>query len=485
MVCKECGGEVIFEEFHICLDCGVIQSTASEIATAALSDYSETHQQDRYVKLNKKIDSKAFREFKSRFLSLTYHLNSPVSVINKGDQLLPDLFNLCRHSRHIIKHAYMLALLFYTYESHGGSPISLQTYLQKVPPLSPHINVTKIFNNVKTFFKFPNHCRKELVEINVTQHIKQLSQIILKPDVREEISLGDLEDLANRLAKLIRNKSWHTGVHFSVLSEIEHVSVASVVIAAHCQISLLSRKREHFSRKKRRSFRYETINFEELCKKSAFTLRTLNKWISEVQNHLYHIYKSMPACPGSIKGHKFVGQVLVQILDYLDLEIDDIDPEDFERADKRLILKRNFLLGCLIDFLMKEQEGKGKLIKSEMKDQSCPFPYKKFHEHTKSLVSSSQDFSDCVIHLNAKRNIIYFGEDLIALQHMELMYELFENGASFEELKTEKLSNLTRKYIESKESSSELDFDPEEDDNLNKYIRTREEIKLVSSMGSC
>ena len=434
------------------------------------------------MKLNKRIDSKTFRDFKSNYLSITYQLNSPASIVNKGEQLLPELFNLCRCFHYSAKYTYLSALLFYIHESHSGSSMSLKKYLQKVPPLSRNVNVNKIFNNVKTLFKFPNHSRRELVEINVTQDIKQLSKIILKPEVKEKINLDDLEDLANRLAKLIQNKPWQKAINLSVLSEIEHVSVASVVIAAHYHISLLPRTWQENSRKRRRSFRFQTIDFEELCKKSAFSLRTLNKWISDVQNHLYHIYKAMPVCPASIKGHKFVGQVLVEILDYLDLEIDDYDPDDFEQEEKQMILKRDFLLDCLIDFITKEQLGKPNFPKIEMKDKLCTFPYQKFYEHTKSLLSSSKDFSDCTIHLDAKRKVIHFGEDQIPLQHMELMYELFENGASFEELKTEKASHLIRRYIESKENSSELDFDPEEEDNLNQYIRTKEEIKIAAAL---
>ena len=99
-------------------------------------------------------------------------------------------------------------------------------------------------------------------------------------------------------------------------------------------------------------------------------------------------------------------------------------------------------------------------------------------------MQKSEDLKDSIIELNQQKKYVSIDAHEIHIEHVEIIFELMTNGASVTELKEVKLSDLVKKYIESKvvTQSSDLTSDDDDDDDIDQYIRTSAEIESLNSV---
>lgn len=440
----------------------------SEISNAALSDYTQTKELNNFVGFNAYIDSHAYKCFRTKYLSLTYNLNTPTSLINKGQQLLPKLFENIKHAHQQKKLLSLSALLYFVYQNEN-SQISVQGFQDKLF-ISNSPKFYKAVQEIQQLFRFQNQSKKDMIETNVFGRIIKLSKVVIYPRIMQNIVLTDLEELAQRLAKAIQYKSWFSSLKISALTQIDSISVVSTVLSAHYHLASL---KDQTKKKKlnKISFRYSTINYDKLEEESSYSYRTIAKWTSLVQKKLFDVIKLMPSPPGIIKNFKQVGQFLVEILNFLDLNIENFfEEKNFQASEEDLINRREFVIITLYQFL--------EIIKNDKKI----FPWSKFVDFLKGELVKSEDFKNSVVELNLQQKYISIDAHEIHIEQIEVIFELITKGARLTELKEDKLSDLVKKYIESEfvnNSCNLTDNDDDDDDDINQYIRTPAEIKSL------
>ena len=430
-----------------------------------MSDYTHTKERDNFIGFNRFINTPAYKIMRVKYLSLTYTLNTSSSLVNKGQQLLPRLFEHFKHSHQERKLLLISALLYFIYQNENAH-ISIRKFQDRLF-ISNSAKFLKALQDVKHLFKFSNHSREDLIETNVYGNIRILCKVVLNPKLMDDISLENLEVLAQRLAKAIQHKSWFDSLKISTLSKIEYISVTSTILSAHYHLSLLTNRKLRNSDKKL-CFRYSTINFDKIEEHTNITYRTIAKWNSSIQKKLFDVIKLMPIKPGFVKNFKEVGRVLVEILDFLDLQIESVFEENkFQVIEKQFKIRKEFIINTLNQFL-------GNLKKLSTK----VFPWLKFVDFLKKESKKSEDLKDSEIELKKKVKCISMDGHEIHMEHVEIIFELFTNGATLSELKDEKLSNLVKKYIEN-QSISDSELTDIDDDDIDQYIRTPLEIKTI------
>ena len=435
-----------------------------------MSDYTQTKELNNFVGFNAFIDSYAYKCFKTKYLSLTYNLNTPTSLVNKGQQLLPKLFQAIKHTHTAKKLLSLSALLYFIYQNEN-SQISIQGFQDKLF-ISSSAKFFKAIQNIQRLFQFPNHSKKDMIETNVFGKIVTLSKVVIYPRIMQDIALLDLEDLAQRLAKAIQNKSWFDSTKVSAFTQIDSIGVVSTILSAHYYLAILKDQKTK-KKFKKESFRYLTINYEKLEEETGYTYRIISKWTSIVQRKLFDVIKVMPCPPGIIKNPKDVGQVLVEILNFLDLQIEHyFEEKKFQTNEEDLITRKEVIIDSLAQFL--------KINKISTKI----FPWAKFVNFLKEELQKSEDLKDSIIELNQQKKYVSIDAHEIHIEHVEIIFELMTNGASVTELKEVKLSDLVKKYIESKvvTQSSDLTSDDDDDDDIDQYIRTSAEIESLNSV---
>ena len=435
-----------------------------------MSDYTQTKELNNFVGFNAFIDSYAYKCFKTKYLSLTYNLNTPTSLVNKGQQLLPKLFQAIKHTHTAKKLLSLSALLYFIYQNEN-SQISIQSFQDKLF-ISSSAKFFKAIQNIQRLFQFPNHSKKDMIETNVFGKIVTLSKVVIYPRIMQDIALLDLEDLAQRLAKAIQNKSWFDSTKVSAFTQIDSIGVVSTILSAHYYLAILKDQKTK-KKFKKESFRYLTINYEKLEEETGYTYRIISKWTSIVQRKLFDVIKVMPCPPGIIKNPKDVGQVLVEILNFLDLQIEHyFEEKKFQTNEEDLITRKEVIIDSLAQFL--------KINKISTKI----FPWAKFVNFLKEELQKSEDLKDSIIELNQQKKYVSIDAHEIHIEHVEIIFELMTNGASVTELKEVKLSDLVKKYIESKvvTQSSDLTSDDDDDDDIDQYIRTSAEIESLNSV---
>ena len=435
-----------------------------------MSDYTQTKELNNFVGFNAFIDSYAYKCFKTKYLSLTYNLNTPTSLVNKGQQLLPKLFQAIKHTHTAKKLLSLSALLYFIYQNEN-SQISIQGFQDKLF-ISSSAKFFKAIQNIQRLFQFPNHSKKDMIETNVFGKIVTLSKVVIYPRIMQDIALLDLEDLAQRLAKAIQNKSWFDSTKVSAFTQIDSIGVVSTILSAHYYLAILKDQKTK-KKFKKESFRYLTINYEKLEEETGYTYRIISKWTSIVQRKLFDVIKVMPCPPGIIKNPKDVGQVLVEILNFLDLQIEHyFEEKKFQTNEEDLITRKEVIIDSLAQFL--------KINKISTKI----FPWAKFVNFLKEELQKSEDLKDSIIELNQQKKYVSIDAHEIHIEHVEIIFELMTNGASVTELKEVKLSDLVKKYIESKvvAQSSGLTSDDDDDDDIDQYIRTSAEIESLNSV---
>ena len=313
-----------------------------------MSDYTQTKELNNFVGFNAFIDSYAYKCFKTKYLSLTYNLNTPTSLVNKGQQLLPKLFQAIKHTHTAKKLLSLSALLYFIYQNEN-SQISIQGFQDKLF-ISSSAKFFKAIQNIQRLFQFPNHSKKDMIETNVFGKIVTLSKVVIYPRIMQDIALLDLEDLAQRLAKAIQNKSWFDSTKVSAFTQIDSIGVVSTILSAHYYLAILKDQKTK-KKFKKESFRYLTINYEKLEEETGYTYRIISKWTSIVQRKLFDVIKVMPCPPGIIKNPKDVGQVLVEILNFLDLQIEHyFEEKKFQTNEEDLITEKRLSLTLLLNF---------------------------------------------------------------------------------------------------------------------------------------
>ena len=436
-----------------------------------MSDYTQTKELNNFVGFNAFIDSYAYKCFKTKYLSLTYNLNTPTSLVNKGQQLLPKLFQAIKHTHTAKKLLSLSALLYFIYQNEN-SQISIQGFQDKLF-ISSSAKFFKAIQNIQRLFQFPNHSKKDMIETNVFGKIVTLSKVVIYPRIMQDIALLDLEDLAQRLAKAIQNKSWFDSTKVSAFTQIDSIGVVSTILSAHYYLAILKDQKTK-KKFKKESFRYLTINYEKLEEETGYTYRIISKWTSIVQRKLFDVIKVMPCPPGIIKNPKDVGQVLVEILNFLDLQIEHyFEEKKFQTNEEDLITRKEVIIDSLAQFL--------KINKISTKI----FPWAKFVNFLKEELQKSEDLKDSIIELNQQKKYVSIDAHEIHIEHVEIIFELMTNGASVTELKEVKLSDLVKKYIESKvvtQSSDLTSDDDDDDDDIDQYIRTSAEIESLNSV---
>ena len=436
-----------------------------------MSDYTQTKELNNFVGFNAFIDSYAYKCFKTKYLSLTYNLNTPTSLVNKGQQLLPKLFQAIKHTHTAKKLLSLSALLYFIYQNEN-SQISIQSFQDKLF-ISSSAKFFKAIQNIQRLFQFPNHSKKDMIETNVFGKIVTLSKVVIYPRIMQDIALLDLEDLAQRLAKAIQNKSWFDSTKVSAFTQIDSIGVVSTILSAHYYLAILKDQKTK-KKFKKESFRYLTINYEKLEEETGYTYRIISKWTSIVQRKLFDVIKVMPCPPGIIKNPKDVGQVLVEILNFLDLQIEHyFEEKKFQTNEEDLITRKEVIIDSLAQFL--------KINKISTKI----FPWAKFVNFLKEELQKSEDLKDSIIELNQQKKYVSIDAHEIHIEHVEIIFELMTNGASVTELKEVKLSDLVKKYIESKvvtQSSDLTSDDDDDDDDIDQYIRTSAEIESLNSV---
>ena len=436
----------------------------SEISNAALTDYTQTKENDRFVGFNVFINSPSYKLFRKKYLSLTYNLNTPASLVHKGEELLPKLFENFKYTHYSKKQLYLSALIFFIYQNENAN-ISVRGLQEKLY-ISNSKSFFKVLQHVQHLYSFPNHSKKDLIETNVFGLIIRLCKIVINPDEMDGISPTSLEEVAQRLAKAIQSKSWFD--NNSTLCQIEYISITSTILSAHYHIAMIP-KRKRSVGSKRRSFRYATINYQKVEELLSASYRTIAMWTAEIQKNLFEIVQIMPVSPGCVKSNKDVGRVLVEILNFLDLGIDSVFEETkFQADDQHLKMRKEFAVTSL------------NLFFEEFDIDQDKFPWKKFMKFLESEAKKSKIFKESDFKLNQKLNYISIDGHEIHLEHIKIIFELFSNGATLAEINTEKLSDLVKKYIESKlKLESELIEieDSSGDEDIDQYIRTPEEIK--------
>ena len=436
-----------------------------------MSDYTQTKELNNFVGFNAFIDSYAYKCFKTKYLSLTYNLNTPTSLVNKGQQLLPKLFQAIKHTHTAKKLLSLSALLYFIYQNEN-SQISIQSFQDKLF-ISSSAKFFKAIQNIQRLFQFPNHSKKDMIETNVFGKIVTLSKVVIYPRIMQDIALLDLEDLAQRLAKAIQNKSWFDSTKVSAFTQIDSIGVVSTILSAHYYLAILKDQKTK-KKFKKESFRYLTINYEKLEEETGYTYRIISKWTSIVQRKLFDVIKVMPCPPGIIKNPKDVGQVLVEILNFLDLQIEHyFEEKKFQTNEEDLITRKEVIIDSLAQFL--------KINKMSTKI----FPWAKFVNFLKEELQKSEDLKDSIIELNQQKKYVSIDAHEIHIEHVEIIFELMTNGASVTELKEVKLSDLVKKYIESKEVTQSSDLtsdDDDDDDDIDQYIRTSAEIESLNSV---
>ena len=386
-------------------------------------------------------------------------------MVNKGQQLLPKLFENIKHAHLPKKLLSLSALLYFVYQNEN-SQISVQGFQDKLL-ISSSTKFFKALQDIQRLFKFQNQSKKDMIETNVFGRIIILSKVVIYPRIMQHIVLADLEGLAQRLAKAIQNKSWFDSMRNAAFTQIDSISITSTILSAHYHLASLKDQKSMKDFKKI-SFRYLTINYEKLEEETSYTYRTIAKWTSAVQKKLFDVIKLMPFPPGIIKTSKDVGKVLVEILNFLDLQIEDFFEErKFKTDEEDLIVRKEFVIVTLNKFLEINK------ICTEV------FPWSEFIDFLKGELQTSEDLKNSKIELNRRQKYILIDSHQIHMEQVEVIFELITNGASLTELKEERLSDLVKKYIESKFVTDSPDLTDDDNADIDQYIRTPAEIRCL------
>jgi len=340
---------------------------------------------------------------------------------------------------------------------------TLKQFQQKISFEAEKFN--SALNYVKYLFKFPNYPRSEILQINITHQIKELSKLVFHPRVTDKITI-DTEDLARRLADTIQSESWVDYNNLSTLSFVEQISSASTIIAAHYAVAMIPSSKYQG---KKLCFRYSAVNLEKIAEMASVHKRTLWRWIKTIQNKLFEVYEGMHVRPGNIKNVVDIGKVLVEILDHIELIGDTSSISGEIELDKQIegfVSRKEYLTKCLVSFLASENS----------------FTWNKFLSYVKNLAECNMTFKTSSFSFDKRKGLFIFDTHQFHCQHIDLLKDLLENGCTVDELETKQISDLTKIYIESRfDLNDDLDdlLDQEVEAELDDYIKSPHEVKAA------
>lgn len=392
------------------------------------------------------------------YFSLTLKLGTSFVLSEQGQQMLPKLWDHIQMQRIKRKKEMLAALLFLLYNQER-SCFGIKQFQKKLC-----LNISKLSSCVEFVRKlFGFSPSVGGIENSIADCISELSKIVLNnSDVETQKGISKL---ARRLAKVVHAKHWATDTNKCY---VEQVSCACTVIAAHY---FSSEKRDRKLKSGRRShFRYNSINLDQLAKYVEISKRRLFIWIKTLQKALFAFKEQMLVKPGCVHDHRDIGLVLVDILDYIDLDLASDDTEDEKDfVDEQFLRRKELLTKLLYTFLNT----------SDTRDRN--FNMQEFAEFLQQNLKEIQNESteDCSVGLCRKKNVLSVGKHQFHFHHIELLKELMAAGCSLKELNSEKDSHLIKTYLE-KGICEDSDLeDLEDDEDIDMYIKTPKEIESL------
>ena len=164
-----------------------------------------------------------------------------------------------------------------------------------------------------------------------------------------------------------------------------------------------------------------------------------------------------------IKFPRDVGQVLVELLDYIELDLYQIE-EETEEDLQEFLKARSYLLHGL------------KSYASEIKPKE--FSSQALVSYLNETYKQSNDDQHYQCDMEQSKGYLSIGPHKFHLEHVDLMRTLMLQGCTIRELETDQMSKLIRQYIESQTAPEDDDVNLSdiEDEEVDKYIKSDYEV---------
>ena len=362
--------------------------------------------------------------------------------------MLPQMWDFVRNKRYKTKKLFIVAMLYLLYRQHHV-PVTFRQFLKHAH--APEEKVASIVQFVMKRFNLPMFTCMNVADIT-SASISELVKLVFKQSTKQ--MENECQQLAQRLVNVIHRKEWG---ETSSKNYISLVSIVSTLLSAQYVVSNMTHRKTKDGRKA--SFRFMTMNYQKMANHMCVHVMAVKKCLKVVQRKLFELVQKLPWTAACIKKSIDVARVLVDLLNYI-----DIDPKDELDEEAPLIpsqLKRILIQATQTYITMH----------CEIMQQDRPMiDIDKFQVILNEKLMLENGESKENISIYDKDNIVIKG-CVIKFHHLELFKDLLLSGCSITEILDENYIPLVEKYVDMSDVQDEDDMEDFTEEEMTTYFK--------------
>lgn len=398
-------------------------------------------------------------------------------MLNEGFLHVEKLWRLVSLNHMEYKRKSILALLYLLFGKYGIS-ITLNQFLKSSDAYGD--NLWPCIKLIESEFnlKFQNTASTYMDAIETL--VNESCEFIFVDMVDK---LKDAKYYACKLAKIIHEKEWISiRKSYTVI-----VAVTSSIISTQFIMSNIEGlKKTNIKKYKRNSIRFENDKCEKLCCKLCVRLRDIRKYMKDIYEKLYQAAEKIPWKPSHISSEN-IYTMLHEIFENHELvfeesasnEIDDFAALNEARTD----MKKNIIRAAqhYVEAVLPRVENmEGLSIKLEdfvhyLKD-SYISAKSGIDESNSILLEEEENKVEYSPNIVVENDSIKINGIEFSVHYLELIKDLVLAGCSTDELLENDYISLVQAYIDLIGTNGEEDIPPLDEEEVENYIKTQEDI---------